>query len=738
MRKTGKLILYTGLFLFACMLAALLMMSDALRDSSQFSRLYSGLLIFTTLGLCSLVALIFLNLRHLIHQRRNQIPGTRMTVRMIAMFTALSVTPVLVVYLFSLDFLHRGIDSWFDLRVEQALDDSLKLSRLSLDTRMRELLKQTNQMAKETSDISDAEMPFEIDELRTRTNAKEVTLMNRQGGVITSSSENTTSIIPDRPSDTILLQLQQGGSYTGLDNTITSGLHIRVVVNVPDVNVANNSRMIQALYPISEEINTLTNSIQTSYIKYKELSYLREQLKLSFILVLTLVLLFSLFATVWTAFYFSKRHVAPIRDMAEGTRAIAEGDYHTQIPVTSNDELGFLVASFNEMTKKIEQARDAASHSQHEAETQQAYLEAVLGRLSSGVLVFDKNKILRTSNISAGKILGIPINSVTGESLENICLQYQHLEPMRKTILSHDNTALDWREQITLFGKSGRQILMCSGTPHSITEDENEGYIIVFDDITELIQGQKNAAWSEMARRLAHEIKNPLTPIQLAAERLRHKYLHTMDQKDADTLDRLTNTIVQQVETMKDMVNTFSDYARPPETKTQAMDINALISEVLDLFTNMNQKTEIELNLEPDLPMVNADVSRLRQVFNNLLKNAFDACENNTDSTLTISSQCISTAGTEYVEILIRDSGPGIPEDIMEHIFEPYVTTKTKGTGLGLAIVKKIIEEHNGVVWLENNKNKPGVSAIIRLPIMQKQDDNTQDNQKHGKTGMTS
>jgi len=733
MKRPGTLILYSGIILFACMLASLLMMSDALKDSSQFSRLYSGLLIFITVGLLALVSLIFLNLRHLIQQRRNQVPGTRMIVRMIAMFTALSVTPVLIVYLFSLDFLHRGVDSWFDLRVEQALDDSLELSRLSLDTRMRELLKQTDQMAEEISEISDAEMPFEIDELRSRTNAKEVTLLNRQGGVITSSSEDTTSIIPDRPGDTILLQLQQGGSYTGLDNTITTGLHIRVVVNVPGVNVGKNSRIIQALYPISEEINALTNSIQTSYIKYKELSYLREQLKLSFVLILTLVLLFSLFATVWTAFYFSKRHVAPIKDMAEGTKAIAEGDYHTQIPVTSNDELGFLVASFNEMTQRIAQARDAASHSQHEAETQQAYLEAVLSRLSSGVLVFDKDKKLRTSNVSAGQILGMPIASLTGESLENICLQYNYLEPIRETILSHDNTKQDWREQITLFGSSGRQILMCSGTPHSTTEDENEDYIIVFDDITELLQGQKNAAWSEMARRLAHEIKNPLTPIQLAAERLRHKYLHTMDQKDADTLDRLTNTIVQQVETMKDMVNTFSDYARTPEIKTQAVDINALMSEVLDLFTSLNQKAEIELDLEPHLPMVNADVSRLRQVFNNLLKNAFDACGDNTDSTLTITSECISTAGAKYVEISISDSGSGIAADIMEHIFEPYVTTKAKGTGLGLAIVKKIIEEHNGVVWLENNKDKPGVSAIIRLPIIQNKDDNT-----NGEKGMTS
>ncbi len=731
-KRPATLILHTGLILFACMLTSLLMMSDALKDSSQFSRFYSGLLVFITVGLFALVSLIFLNLRHLIKQRRDQVSGTRMTVRMIGMFTALSVTPVLIVYLFSLDFLHRGVDSWFDLRVEQALDDSLELSRLSLDARMRELLKQTDQMAEEISEVSDVETPFEIDELRARTNAKEITLLNRQGGVITSSSENTTSVIPDRPSDTILLQLQQGGSYTGLDNTITTGLHIRVVVNVPSANVSNNSRIIQALYPISEEINTLTNSIQTSYIKYKELSYLREQLKLSFILILTLVLLFSLFATIWTAFYFSKRHVAPIKDMAEGTKAIAEGDYHTQIPVTSNDELGFLVASFNEMTQKIAQASDAASHSQHEAEMQQAYLEAVLGRLSSGVLVFDRNKILRTSNASAEQILGMPINTVIGKSLEKICLEYHYLEPMRETILSHDNTEKDWREQITFFGNSGRQILMCSGTPHSITHDKNEGCIIVFDDITELIQGQKNAAWSEMARRLAHEIKNPLTPIQLAAERLRHKYLHTMDQNDADVFDRLTNTIVQQVETMKEMVNTFTDYARSPETKTQTIDINALMSEVLDLFAGLDQETEVSLNLEPDLPMINTDINRLRQVFNNLLKNAFDACESNRESTLNITTRR-TTTGAEYVEIQISDSGPGIEEDIMEHIFEPYVTTKNRGAGLGLAIVKKIIEEHNGVVWLENNQDKLGVSAIIRLPIIHKQD-----NQKNGEIGMTS
>ncbi len=715
MKRTGRFILYSGITLFVCMLLSLLMMSDALKDSSRFSRLYSGLLIFTSLGLCSLVTLIILNLRHLIRQRRKQIPGTHMTVRMIGMFTALAVIPVLIVYLFSLDFLHRGIDSWFDLRVEQALDSSLKLSRLSLDTRIRELLKQTEQIAREIAAIPDAEMSFIVDKLRLRENAREVTLFDKQGSIITSSSEDTTSIIPNRPNDTILLQLQQGGSYAGLDNIVKTGLHIRVVVNLPDLAVAA-PRVVQALYPISEEINALTNSIQTSYIKYKELSYLREQLKLSFIVVLTLVLLFSVFAAVWTAFYVAKRQVIPITNMAQATKAIADGDDHAEIPVTRNDELGFLVTSFNDMTQKIAQARREAATSQHEAETQRAYLEAVLGRLSSGVLVFE-NQYLRTSNVSAGHILGLSTESLIGQSLESITHTYPYFGTLHDVILAHENNNKDWREQITLFGHRGRQVLMCRGTPHSF--DNTQGCIIVFDDVTQLIQGQKNAAWSEMARRLAHEIKNPLTPIQLATERLRHKYLPTMDAADADTLDRLTNTIIQQVKTMRDMVNAFSDYARPSINQPQAVDINALINEVLDLFAGMDQKTRIVRELDPTLPMLNADVGKLRQVLNNLIKNAFDASGNTVDPVLTVISRYGATTDKHDIEIVIRDSGTGIPEDMMEQIFEPYVTDKNKGSGLGLAIVKKIIEEHQGIVWLKNNAKIPGASVIIRLPIPQ-------------------
>ena len=276
----------------------------------------------------------------------------------------------------------------------------------------------------------------------------------------------------------------------------------------------------------------------------------------------------------------------------------------------------------------------------------------------------------------------------------------------------------DWREQITLFGASGRQILMSSGTSISLgNETSDRVYVIVFDDITALIQGQKDAAWSEMARRLAHEIKNPLTPIKLAAERLRHKYLNSMDEEHADTLDRLTNTIVQQVETMKHMVNSFTEYARAPGTSPEFMSINDLIKEAVDLYSSLDSEIAINMELAQDIPQIKADPSRLRQVFNNLLNNAFDALEGHSDRQLGISSKLVSETGVDFIEVRIMDEGTGIDDEIIANIFEPYVTTKQKGTGLGLAIVKKIIEEHGGIVWMENNENSRGACAVIRLPV---------------------
>ncbi|GJM05092.1 MAG: two-component sensor histidine kinase [marine bacterium B5-7] len=719
MNKGSNLILLIGSSLFIFMLASLVMMSQALQNSELFNNYYSALLILNALGLISLVILILLNLKRLIRQFKNKIVGSRMTVRMVMLFSLLSVTPVLIVYYFSLDFLHRGIDSWFDLRVEQALDDSLELSRLALDVRMRELLNTTEKIAEELNKTDETDLPFDVNKIRERISAYELTLLTRKGVVITSSSSDTKSLIPDAPGKTILLQLLQGNSYIGLDVIKNTDLLIRVVANLPTIDIDKEARIVQALFPISERMNQLAESVQSSFIEYKELSYLREQLKVSFIIILTLVLLFSMFSAVWAAFYSARKLSEPVKNLAEGTKAIAEGNYSTRLPVPGNDELGFLVSSFNDMTDKISQARDSVKHSQQETESQRNFLETVLSRLSSGVIVFNKEGNLEKSNISASQILHVDVESLEKKNITTLIENLPYLTDFFECISSNIEEQLDeWREQITLTSKTGNLILMINGATLVGTDGVTSGYVIVFDEITALIRGQRDAAWSEMARRLAHEIKNPLTPIQLAAERLRHKYLSSMDAADAEMLDRMTNTIIQQVDTMKEMVNSFSDYARSPEFNPEEIRLERLIQEGRDLFSNMDNENEIKVDIAPDLPLIRGDEKKLRQVFNNLLTNAIDANAMGEKHLLAISAKGINVDNNYMVEIRVKDNGPGIDALLLNKLFEPYITTKQKGTGLGLAIVKKIIDEHSGTVWLENNNDNNGACAVVRLPAL--------------------
>ena len=718
MKKGEKLITFIGLCLFIFMLSSLLMMSKSLQNSELFDRFYLGLLLFNALGLISLSILIILNLKRLIRQLKNRVIGSRMTIRIVILFSLLSVTPVLIVYYFSLDFLHRGIDSWFDLRIEQALDDSLELSRLALDVRMRELLNTTEKIAEELSDTNDAELPSHIDQIRDRINADELTLLTRKGAIVVSSSEDMKSLVPNTPEETILLQLIQNNSYIGIDLIENKGLVIRAVVNVPMIGIGSTEKIIQALFPISERMNQLSANVQTSFIEYKELSYLREQLKFSFIIILTLVLLFSVFSAVWAAFYSARTLAAPIKDLAQGTRAIAKGNYNTKLPVPSNDELGFLVASFNDMTDKISQARDTAKNSQKESESQQIYLETILSRLSSGVIVFNKDGKIEKSNISAAQILQIEVTILNQKNIDDLINNFSKLKSFFECISNNINEKTnDWREQIILSKKTGNQILLINGTILTSSDNSKIKHIVVFDEITALIQGQRDAAWSEVARRLAHEIKNPLTPIKLAAERLRSKYLSSLDANNVETLDRMTNTIIQQVETMKDMVNDFSDYARPAEFKEEEIEIINLLQEGVDLFSNMNYGNKIEMDIKTNLPKIHGDEKKLRRVLNNILTNAVDANSIGDHNLLKISAKTVNIEDNEIIEIRVIDSGPGIDPLVENNLLEPYITTKEKGTGLGLAIVKKIIDEHSGTFWLENNKEEDGACAVIRLPV---------------------
>ncbi|MGQ0658832.1 MAG: ATP-binding protein [Chromatiales bacterium] len=735
MRRRRNRVLAAVVTLSALLLVSLVMMSDAMQNSARFSRIYSLLLVINAFGLLGFLALIGFNLKRLLRELRRRRPGARLKRRLTILFVVLAVVPVLVVYGFSLEFLRRGIDNWFDVRVAEALDDALNLSRASLDLRMRELLRQTQQMAETLTDSNGADPlsfeqlqmpeslvvenpfthPLDLDGLRRQSGAEEVTLMTSKGAILASSSV-ATEIVPSLPPDTVLLQLRQRQNYIGLEPIRDSGLYMRVVVNVPSA-ITGEGRILQALFPVAERMTALADNVQSAFVKYRELAYLRDQLKLSFIMTLTLVLLFSIFAAVWAAFYTAQRLAEPIRDLAEGTQAVAAGNYETSLPVPSNDDIGVLVHSFNEMTRRLAQTRDEARQSRDEVERQRAYLETVLGRLSSGVLTVTETGELRTANEAAAQILAAPLGTLPSPTLDGLVSQLPHLEPLVNGIRANLARRMgDWQEQVTLFGPNGRKVLLYRGAALTGTGTAHDDHVIVFDDITALIQGQRDAAWSEVARRLAHEIKNPLTPIQLSAERLRHKYLRSMTQGDVEVLDRLTNTIIQQVETMKGMVNTFSEYARSPRMQQEPVNLNQIIESTLDLHRSEEQRVNIDSDLDPRLPTMHADPDRLRQLLNNLLANAIEAQADKPTTRARVSTRLLEEAHGASVELRVEDRGNGVAPEMLSQIFEPYVTSKPRGTGLGLAIVKKIVEEHGGIVWMENAEAGGGC-AVIRLPV---------------------
>jgi nitrogen fixation/metabolism regulation signal transduction histidine kinase len=704
------------ILLFLMLLTSLYLMSAATQNSATFGRLYSLLLALNILALLLLVALILRNLISLIVNYRQRAAGSRLTVRLVIMFVILAVAPVTVVYYFALQFLHKGIDSWFDVRVEQALEDALELGRASLDTRLREMLRITRMQARELGAVSNTNIPLLLNEMLKENEAAEITLLNLNRKVIFSSSSNPADIVPTLPGNTIMQQLEQGRDYSALEPISDEGLFFRIVVYMANPEPGGEARVLHAIYPAGERLSRLGNSVQDAFGQYKELAFLRRPLKYSFTLTLSLVLLLSLLTAVWAAFFSARRLVAPITDLAEGTKAVAAGDYDKRLPLPGRDELGFLVRSFNEMTRKIAMASDEARRSQQQVERQRTYLETVLGGLSSGVISLDEAGILRTANSAANQILAVELAPEAGHPFIELPARYPELEQFVDTILAHlGEEGEEWRAEVVLFGPGGRQVLMCRGTSLPDSEESGSGQVVVFDDVTALIQAQRDAAWGEVARRLAHEIKNPLTPIQLSAERLRHKYLKTMPPEDAEVLDRSTHTIVQQVETMKEMVKAFSDYARPPKIELEWLDLNQLVGEVVDLYRGAKGLHLIQ-ELDPAMPAIEADAGRLRQLLNNLMKNAIEAGDAKSEIELVITSRCTDEPECRYVELQFHDNGPGIPEEMLGQLFEPYVTTKPKGTGLGLAIVKKIVEEHGGMISAENRK-EGGTIISIRLPL---------------------
>ena len=702
-------------------LAAILFMAQTAQNSEQFSRLHPWILGINIAGLVVLVGLLATKLTQLIRDWRGHVIGSRLKARMVWIFGVLATLPILLVYFFAVQFLSQGIDSWFNVEIRKSLDDALVLSRSALEVRMREHLADSELIADEIG-VAGSTMPGLLETMRRQVGAVELTVATESGRIISVSKGSSSDIVPEDVPGEVLLQVRQGQPFVSLEPQQEGGYLIRTAVPIGDAPGLGSERLVlQSIYPVAERLGALADTVQAAYKQFGEKDYLRQPLKASFILTLTVVLLLSLLAAWYGAIFTAQRLVQPIQDLVQGTRAVAQGDLDTRLPLTSHDEMGFLVHSFNDMTKRLRKAREDQRRAQQAAETERANLAVILARLSTGVISLEPDWRVRTANRAAGMILAEDIEARVGAPLATVGVEPHSLARQFADACQQHFAGgpAEWREQFTFQTGAGRRILMCACTPLPVEGDAPGGYVLVFDDITAMLQAQREAAWGEVARRLAHEIKNPLTPIRLSAERLRHKLLPVMaDPKDAQMLERATETIVQQVEAMKEMVNAFSEYARAPRLEMATVDLNRMVTEVSDLYRAQGaiRGVRFAVQLDPAIESVVADPGRLRQLLNNLLTNAVEALEGQADGAIAVSTRRVLRGETEVALVTVEDNGPGFQRELIGQVFDPYVTTKAKGTGLGLAIVRKIVEEHGGHIEADN-RAAGGAQVRIDLPL---------------------
>ncbi|MBV1775717.1 HAMP domain-containing protein [Burkholderiaceae bacterium DAT-1] len=698
-----------NVFLVVGSLAAILlfMLATASGDNRVFETHYPRLVWLNGLMVLALGAMVGNRLWRLRLQVKARLFGSRLAWRMTLMFALVAILPGILLYTMSVQFLTKSIESWFDPRVESALERGLTLGSIVLDNSLKDLRHKADIMAEDIGNKTKSEALVTLTRLREYDNVREATLFDSKGRIIVDARDELAAPFPEAPSATELRQIADHIPIQRIVNAPPYGLAARVLVRVAPGGFFGEARVLQLIQPIPQKLAADTQLVEEVRTSYKALEVQRDGLKKMFGETLTLALLLALLGAVVLGMYLSEKLSAPLNVLAAGTRAVAQGDFSQMQPVVSRDELGILTHSFNRMTRQLADARAQVERQQREQSAAKAYLETVLGNLTAGVLAFDERWRLRSGNISAEGILHASLDVLTSLRLWEWREEIPHLEAFANCIQQEfDAQRGQWLRQVEISHDAGTRMLLLRGTQ---LPGDAAGAVVVFDDVTDLLRAQRDAAWGEVAKRLAHEIRNPLTPIQLAAERLDFKLAEKLEPADADFLGRSTRTIVSQVAALKKMVDAFREYARQPATKLAPLNLSELLDEVLGLY---EESLIVRHFHNTDPIMIVGDATLLRQVVHNLLKNAQEAVGESPDGRIVIRTESVANS----VRLSVEDNGPGFDDAILQRIFEPYATTKKKGTGLGLAIVKKIIDEHHGQI-AAMNLEPHGAAVRIDLPV---------------------
>ncbi len=718
MKNRRKILLYLGYSVVILTLLSLSLLSQATQGSQKFENYYLPLLITIAIGIILLLTIVVSYLIKIFLNYRKGLAGASLSITILWRTLLLAFFPMLFISYFAFKFLNYEFQSSFDEGINQALNNALVLSKKALQVRALNALDDSKAISRELTQLDYKSLKRRLESIRQRTGAYELTVVDERGFIQAFASADLTAVIPPIPEYGDFVRVQQERGIFTLESDSTH-FQIRTLVSI-DLNENSPNYYLQTVFQIPDTVSELTEQVNRTISERDRFNYLMPRVNRSFVFVLILVVLLAILLLILASISFANDMAQPIRELIQGTKRLSRGDFQGSIVVKRNDDFGTLMQSFNRMTGSLKAATEEAEHNRERVESERAYLETIIDHMTSGVMTLDYEYRLQTYNNRAESLLNNDLSQAIYGDLEVLDASLETYSHLIKQVLFSYEKGKSSEIEVEIASGGDNNVLIANITPLPSTDDLHGGYVVIFEVLGEYLQQQKQAAWEEVARRLAHEIKNPLTPIQLAAERLNYKLSGHLDEKEQRVLSRSIDVITKQVNSLKDMVNDFANFAKPVTASKTQLAFSLLLKDVFDLYRGHYEGINFHLQLDASNDNINANAQVLRQVLHNLAKNAIEACEAQRDKHPEfIGEISFLLTSDKTLRLCITDNGIGLPDTSQGQVFDPYVTTKEKGTGLGLAIVKKMVQEHQGTIKLSNRQDKQGAMAVLEFPLVE-------------------